>query len=66
MNFEDWFKEQGFYFKFLYMHGDRLFLKDGDEYRNFYVNCIYKAFCKDKPKESLNRDWVEEIESSKD
>ena len=69
MKFEDWFKEQGFYFKFLYMHGDRLFLKDGDVYRNFYVDCIYKAYHKDKAKpdkvvDDKTIDWVEDESNS--
>lgn len=68
MNFEEWFKQQGFYFKFLYLYGSALFIKDGDVYRNFYVDCIYEAYHKDKAKpdkvvDNKTVDWIAESTS---
>lgn len=64
MKFEDWIKSQFEYEHLLRKYGDTIFIKHNGEYQRFEVRLASKAFDKDKPKESLNRDWVEEIEKN--
>lgn len=66
MKFEDWLRSQPEYEHILRKYGDMVFIKHQGEYQRFEVRLAHKAYDKDKPKESTNRDWVEEIESSKD
>lgn len=44
VDFEEWFKQQDFYLNLLFVHGEALFLKDGDVYRVIAVQAAYKAF----------------------
>lgn len=42
--FEIWFMEQDFYINMRFIHGDKLFDKDGDVYRVLPVQMAYKAW----------------------
>lgn len=42
--FEIWFMEQDFYTNMRFIHGDKLFDKDGDVYRVLPVQMTYKAW----------------------
>lgn len=66
MKFEDWLRSQPEFDHLQCKYGDMIFIKHQGEYQRFEVRLAQKAYDKDKPKESTNRDWVEEIESSKD
>ena len=43
-NFEEWFQSQDFYTNLRFIHGDALFLKDGDVYRVLVVRTASKAW----------------------
>lgn len=51
--FEKWFKDQDFYTNMRFIHGDKLFDKDGDVYRVLPVQMTYLA-------------WSEQRQRSKD
>lgn len=42
--FEKWFKDQDFYTNMRFIHGDRLFDKDGDIYRVLPVQIAYQGW----------------------
>ena len=42
--FEEWFQSQDFYTNLRFIHGDALFLKDGDVYRVLVVRTASKAW----------------------
>ena len=45
--FENWVTQRADYTKLVYIHGDRLFLKDGDRYQLLIMQIAYEAFtCK--------------------
>lgn len=48
--FDTWFEDQDFYANMRYIHGDRLFLKDGDVYRVLPVQMVYVSFNHSKRK----------------
>lgn len=66
MKFEEWIKSQVEYEHLLRKYGDTIFIKHNGEYQRFEVRLASKAFDKDKPRESLNVDWIEEYACSKD
>ncbi|WP_180122873.1 hypothetical protein [Acinetobacter sp. YH12086] len=43
-DFEKWFKDQDFYTNMRFIHGDKLFDKDGDVYRVLLVQMSYQAW----------------------
>jgi len=43
-DFEKWFKDQDFYTNMRFIHGDRLFDKDGDVYRVLPVQIAYQGW----------------------
>lgn len=43
-DFEKWFKDQGFYTNMRFIHGDKLFDKDGDVYRVLPVQMVYQGW----------------------
>lgn len=43
-NFEEWFQSQDFYTNLRFIHGDALFLKDGDVYRVLEVRIASDAW----------------------
>lgn len=45
--FENWVTKRTDYTKLIYIHGDRLFLKDGDRYLLLIMQLAYEAYtCK--------------------
>lgn len=42
--FEKWFEDQGFYTNMRFIHGDKLFDKDGDVYRVLPVQMTYQGW----------------------
>ncbi|WP_396231237.1 hypothetical protein [Acinetobacter baumannii] len=40
--FEDWIKAQPFYIKLIYIHGERLFIRDNGEYQIFAMEVPFK------------------------
>ena len=60
MKFEDWLKSQVEYEHLLRKYGDTIFIKHNGEYQRFEVRLASKVFDMDKPKESLNVDWIED------
>ena len=42
--FEKWFKDQDFYTNMRFIHGDKLFDKDGDVYRVLPVQMVYQGW----------------------
>lgn len=42
--FENWFKQQPFYSQQVFSHGERLFIKDGDDYKFAAVRTAYAAW----------------------
>ena len=62
VEFEQWFVDQDFYVNMLFIHGDALFLKDGDVYRLLPVEMAYQAWqtVRYKTKDdhiSLTQEW---------
>ena len=43
-DFEKWFKDQDFYTNMRFIHGDKLFDKDGDVYRVLPVQMVYQGW----------------------
>lgn len=43
-DFEKWFKDQDFYANMRFIHGDKLFDKDGDIYRVLPVQMVYQGW----------------------
>ena len=43
-DFEKWFKDQDFYANMRFIHGDKLFDKDGDVYRVLPVQMVYQGW----------------------
>lgn len=64
MKFEDWLRSQTEYDHLLRKYGDMVFIKHQGEYQRFEVRLAQKAYDKDKPKESLNVDWIENLEQN--
>ena len=64
MKFEDWLRSQNEYDHLLRKYGDMVFIKHQGEYQRFEVRLAQKAYDKDKPKESLNVDWIENLEQN--
>ena len=54
MKFEDWLRLQPEQEHLLRKYGDMVFIKHQGEYQRFEVRLAHKAFCKDKPKESVS------------
>ncbi len=44
-DFEKWFVDQDFYTNMRFIHGDKLFNRDGDVYRILPVQMTYRAWC---------------------
>ncbi|MDA3487175.1 hypothetical protein MJ021_17970 [Acinetobacter baumannii] len=42
--FEAWIKAQPFYTKLIYIHGERLFIRDNGEYQIFAMEVAYHAW----------------------
>ena len=42
--FEKWFKDQDFYTNMRFIHGDKLFDKDGDVYRVLLVHIAFESW----------------------
>ncbi|WP_238796807.1 hypothetical protein [Acinetobacter pittii] len=42
--FEAWIKSQPFYTKLIYIHGERLFIRDNGEYQVFAMEVAYQAW----------------------
>ena len=64
MNFEDWLRLQPEYEHLLRKYGDMVSIKHQGEYQRFEVRLAHKAYDKDKLKESLNVDWIENLEKN--
>src|SRR5690606_20572063 len=43
-DFEKWFKDQDFYTNMRFIHGDKLFDRDGDVYRVLLVQMVYQGW----------------------
>lgn len=56
-NFEDWFSSQDFYTNLRFIHGDALFLKDGDVYRVLVVRIASDAW-QEQQKQIEGRDFT--------
>ncbi|EHU1962705.1 hypothetical protein ACX2RO_000286 [Acinetobacter baumannii] len=42
--FEAWIKAQPFYTKLIYIHGERLFIRDNGEYQIFAMEVAFQAW----------------------
>lgn len=61
-DFEKWFEAQYFYTNMRFVHGDALFIKDGDVYRVLLVQMAWEAFkhIRQKTKDermALTQEW---------
>lgn len=60
--FEKWFKDQNFYTNMRFIHGDKLFDKDGDVYRVLPVQMTYLAWSEQRQRSkdefvALTQEW---------
>ena len=60
--FEKWFKDQDFYTNMRFIHGDKLFDKDGDVYRVLPVQMTYLAWSEQRQRSkdefvALTQEW---------
>ena len=61
-DFEKWFKDQGFYTNMRFIHGDKLFDKDGDVYRVLPVQMTYQGWSSQRQRSkdefvALTQEW---------
>ena len=61
-DFEKWFKDQGFYTNMRFIHGDKLFDKDGDVYRVLPVQMTYQGWSSQRQRSKeefveLTQEW---------
>ena len=61
-DFEKWFKDQDFYANMRFIHGDKLFDKDGDVYRVLPVQMTYLAWSEQRQRSkdefvALTQEW---------
>lgn len=61
-DFEKWFKDQDFYTNMRFIHGDKLFDKDGDVYRILPVQMTYQGWNTQRQRSKdefveLTREW---------
>ena len=50
--FESWLKKQPFYGKLMFIHGERLFIRENGEYKIFAIAVAYSAFVHQAQKQS--------------
>ena len=60
--FEKWFKDQDFYTNMRFIHGDKLFDKDGDIYRVLPVQMTYQGWSSQRQRSkdefiALTQEW---------
>ena len=60
--FEKWFKDQDFYTNMRFIHGDKLFDKDGDVYRVLPVQMTYQGWSSQRQRSkdefvALTQEW---------
>ncbi len=61
-DFEKWFEDQDFYTNMRFIHGDKLFDKDGDVYRVLPVQMVYQGWSTQRQRSkdefvSLTQEW---------
>ena len=61
-DFEKWFEDQDFYTNMRFIHGDKLFDKDGDVYRVLPVQMVYQGWNTQRQRSkdefvSLTQEW---------
>lgn len=61
-DFEKWFKDQDFYTNMRFIHGDKLFDKDGDVYRVLPVQMTYQGWSSQRQRSkdefvALTQEW---------
>lgn len=61
-DFEKWFKDQDFYTNMRFIHGDKLFDKDGDVYRVLPVQMTYQGWSSQRQRSKdefveLTQEW---------
>lgn len=61
-DFEKWFKDQDFYTNMRFIHGDKLFDKDGDVYRVLPVQMVYQGWSEQRQRSkdefvALTQEW---------
>lgn len=61
-DFEKWFKDQDFYTNMRFIHGDKLFDKDGDVYRVLPVQMVYQGWSTQRQRSkdefvALTQEW---------
>ena len=61
-DFEKWFKDQDFYTNMRFIHGDKLFDKDGDVYRVLPVQMTYQGWSEQRQRSkdefvALTQEW---------
>ena len=61
-DFEKWFEDQDFYTNMRFIHGDKLFDKDGDVYRVLPVQMVYQGWSSQRQRSkgefiSITQEW---------
>lgn len=61
-DFEKWFEDQDFYTNMRFIHGDKLFDKDGDVYRVLPVQMVYQGWSSQRQRSkdefvALTQEW---------
>lgn len=59
--FEEWFASQDFYINMLFIHGDGLFVKDGDVYRVLLVQMTWEVWQSRQPEVDQLQSQINEM-----